>query len=455
MKQRYMVTASIVLAMLVASIDTTILQATMPIIANDLGQFHLYAWTFMVYILASTSLMPIAGRLADLFGRKNLFVFGTLLFMVGSVLCGWSMNMIQLVIFRAVQGLGAGIITPLVQIIAGDLYSVAKRGRIQALFTSMWMISGLVAPVLGAFLVEYASWRWIFYINIPVCLLSLLMFIPYQDVKTTTRPVIDYIGALLFTSGTVSILMITAVEENRLLWVSIGILLLIAFVFHERRHVAPMIPGSMFKNPIVLWMLVNSFLVCISIFGVSNFIPLYLQDQGYSVLMSGLMLVAISVGWMTLSVKSGPWIIRFGYRPLLLGGNALLLTAAALFVWVIRVPNPVFFLVNLVLLGASFGLIFAVSIIGSQHLVDESNKGISTSMQMFVRNTGLAAGVSIMGVFINQAPSIQEGMRAVSIYSVIGCVIAFLAAWAIRDQVKEGQREKEQGERREDRVLEG
>lgn len=151
--------------MLMASMDTTILHTTMPVIAGELGQFHLYAWSLTAYVLSSTALMPIAGRLADLFGRKRLFAGGILIFMFGSILCGSASSMVTLVVYRALQGIGAGVLMPLVQIIAGDLYTVENRGKIQALFTSMWMISAILAPVLGAFFVEVASWRWIFYIN--------------------------------------------------------------------------------------------------------------------------------------------------------------------------------------------------------------------------------------------------------------------------------------------------
>src|SRR5690625_4926403 len=247
MNQRVTVTASIVLAMLIASMDTTILHTTMPIIAGELGGFQFYAWAFTSYVLASTALMPIVGKLADLFGRKRLFVVGVLIFLLGSVLCGVSGTMAQLVIFRALQGLGAGIMMPLVQIIAADLYEVKDRGKIQALFTSMWMLSALLAPALGALFTEFASWRWIFYINVPVCLFSLLAIFPYRDVYEGVKAKIDGWGAVLFALGTSAILLVTAIEQYRWVWAIAGAALLIWFVIHERRHPEPMIPGRLFK----------------------------------------------------------------------------------------------------------------------------------------------------------------------------------------------------------------
>lgn len=158
-KSRLLVMCSIVLAMLIASIDTTIMNTTMPIIAEELGGTALYAWSFAAYMIASTILSPIAGRLSDLFGRKKLFAFGIIVFLIGSLLCGIAATMPQLVIFRALQGMGAGFMMPFPAIIAGDLFSIEKRGKIQALFTGMWALSAVLAPTLGSLFVEFLSWR--------------------------------------------------------------------------------------------------------------------------------------------------------------------------------------------------------------------------------------------------------------------------------------------------------
>lgn len=439
MKQRFTITAGIVLAMLVASIDTTILQTTMPVIAGELGQFHLFAWSFTSYVLASTSLMPIAGRMADLFGRKQLFISGVTLFLIGSFLCGLAASMVQLIVYRAVQGLGAGVMMPLVQIIAGDLYSVEKRGRIQALFTSMWMLSGLMAPVLGAFFVEVMSWRWIFFINVPVCLCCLAMIIPYRDVYERDRKPVDVLGAILFVAGATSLLFVTAVERYHLVWLTIGIVVLTCFVIHERRYPSPMIPTGMFARPAITWMLVNNFIICVAIFGLPNYLPLYLQDQGFSVLESGLVLAFISVGWMVASVSSGKGVIRYGYRRLLIVGNGLLLTAAIWLVVTRWIASYLFLFAGLIVLGTAFGLIFTVSIIGSQQLVSEKDKGVSTSMQLFVRNTGLAVGVSVMGLMMNESANIVAGMHTVYVYGLVGSVLAFAAALFVRESVHMGE----------------
>lgn len=435
LNQRVVVTASIVMAMLMASMDTTILNTTMPVIADELGHKELYAWSFTSYILVSTALIPIAGRLSDLFGRKRLFAIGTVLFLFGSLLCGVAATLPQLIIFRGLQGIGAGVMMPLVQIIAGDIYEVKDRGKIQALFNSMWMLSAIIAPILGAFFVEVASWRWIFYINIPVSLLALGMLIPYKDVYRGVKEPVDWLGALLFAIGTGSLLVVTAIEKMRIVWLLVGLVVFALFILHERRHKAPMLPKRLLKNGTLMWVLANCFIICAALFGLPTYIPLFLQDQGETVMFSGLALISMSMGWLSMSVNSGRWILRFGYRPLLLSGNVLLVIASLIFVFTNSVPGYILLFIGLFFIGASFGLVFTVSIIASQQLVDPHDKGISTSLQLFIRNTGLAVGVSLMGyIYMNLYPSDPiAGINTIFMYGVIGAVLALITAFFIHE----------------------
>lgn len=210
---RISVMTSIVLAMLVISMDTTILNTTMPIIANELNNLNLYAWVFSIYMIASTALTPIAGRLSDLFGRKRVLAAGMIVFLLGSLLCGMAQTMVQLILFRGLQGIGAGFMLPFPSIIAGDLFSVKQRGKIQAFFSAMWGLASVLAPFLGSLFVEFATWRWIFYINLPICLISLLLLLPYQEEYTPKRAEIDYWGAALFSLG---ITLVAHADHHRL-----------------------------------------------------------------------------------------------------------------------------------------------------------------------------------------------------------------------------------------------
>ncbi|WP_442598513.1 MFS transporter [Neobacillus sp. D3-1R] len=432
MKSRTTVMVSIVLAMLVASMDTTIMNTTMPIIAKELGRFDLYAWSFASYMIASTILSPVAGRLSDLFGRKRVFASGIILFLFGSLLCGLSQSMIQLVIFRAVQGIGAGFMMPFPAIIAGDLFSVEKRGKIQALFTGMWGLSAVLAPLLGAFFVEVMTWRWIFFVNLPICIIALLTLLPYQEKYQPKKAKVDYIGALLFAVGITFLLLVTVLEENQLLFGVIGALFLIGFYFFEKKHTSPIVPLSMFKNKTFTWININSFLGTVALFGTSSYIPLFLQNIAHlSLFMSGVALLGTAIGWMVVAVPAGKWILKYGYRPLLMIGNVLLFLSGILLV--LLNDNHGFWYVFLAMIvqGLSFGLLSTVGIIGVQQLVGAHEKGISTSFFMFCRNTGTAIGVTIMGALLTSGANFMEGIHHLFIFGFFGSILAVLTSFFI------------------------
>ncbi|WP_303981239.1 MFS transporter [Niallia circulans] len=434
-KSRILVMCSIVLAMLIASIDTTIMNTTMPIIAEELGGTELYAWSFAAYMIASTILSPIAGRLSDLFGRKKLFAFGIIVFLIGSLLCGISSTMTQLVIFRALQGMGAGFMMPFPAIIAGDLFSIEKRGKIQALFTGMWALSAILAPTLGSLFVEFMSWRWIFYINLPVCIIALLTLIPYKEVYQAKKAQVDYIGAMLFGIGITCLLLVTVLESYLYLYAIIGVLLLITFYFFEKRQTSPIVPLSIFKNKTITWMFINGFVGTLALFGTSSYIPLFLQNQaGLSVLWNGVSLLGLSVGWMAMSVPAGKWILKYGYRILLIIGNALLLLSGILLVLLNESNGFWYVFILMVVQGLAFGLLSTVGVIGAQALVGNHEKGISTSFFMFCRNMGTAIGVTIMGSLLNSGTTFMDGIHHLFLFGFIVSIFAFLSAFFIRNE---------------------
>ncbi|ASS88536.1 major facilitator superfamily transporter [Geobacillus lituanicus] len=440
MSSRLSVMVSIVLAMLVASMDTTIMNTTMPIIAEELGEFSLYAWTFASYMIATTVLSPIAGRLSDLFGRKKVFSFGILLFLIGSLLCGLSQNMVQLVLFRALQGVGAGFMMPFPAIIAGDLFPVEKRGKIQAFFTAMWGLSAVLAPLLGSLFVEYATWRWVFYVNIPICLLSLLTLLPYKEVYEPKRAAVDYMGAVLFAAAISLLLLVTVVEQGRWWYGAAGALLLVVFYYFEKRQPSPLVPLSLVHHRTLKWMNINGFVSCVALFGTSSYIPLFLQNVAHlSVFASGVALLGSSVGWMIAAVPAGKWILRYGYRPLLIIGNVLLV-ASGLFLALLNESHGFWYVFFIMFLqGLSFGLTSTVGVIGSQQLADAHEKGIATAFFMFCRNIGTAIGVTVMGAFLAQASAFMTGIRHLFLFGLIGSIIALITSFFIRDEAEAGR----------------
>ena len=437
MRGKYSVMASIVMAMLVASMDSTIVNTTMPVIAKELGMLELYAWTFASYMIFSTVLAPVAGRLSDLFGRKRVFAVGIILFMLGSVLCGSANTMIMLVIYRAVQGIGAGVMNPFPVIIAGDLFSVEKRGRIQALFTAMWGLSAIIAPLLGSAFVEYWSWRYIFYVNVPICLLSLLLLIPYKEQYEPKRAKVDYGGAVIFTAG-ISLLLVPTVVDSGALWYALGgVLLLVLFYLFEKRQTSQLVPLPLLRNRQVAWMNVNSFLAYGGLFGASSYLPMFLQQHGYSLFMSGVAMLGMSIGWMACSVPAGRWIGKYGYRKLIVIGDVLLVVSGVWFMFLSDSTGFWFVFFGSIIFGLAFGMLSTVSVIGSQQLVAPTEKGISASLQMFSRNIGTAAGVTIMGAFLTREAVPLNGFRDMFIYGLVISLFALLSSMMIRERVTE------------------
>lgn len=435
MKSRIAVLVSIVLALLMASMDATILNTTMPIIAKSLGGFDLFAWPFATYMISTTVLAPVAGRLSDLFGRKRVFAFGIIIFLIGSLLCGMSQTMVQLVVFRGIQGIGAGFMMPFPAIIAGDLFSVEKRGKIQALGTSMWGVSAIIAPLLGAFFVEYTTWRWIFFVNIPIALLALLTLLPYREEYTPKKAHIDYIGTLLFTIGVCLLLLVTVIDMYHLAYGAAGVIFVIGFYFYERKRSSPFLPISIFRDKTLRWMNINGFLGWVALFGTASYIPLFLQNIVHlPILTSGIVLLGTAIGWIATSVPAGKWILKYGYRSLMIIGNTGLAFSGVLLALLHEESGFWYVLFVLIIQGLAFGLLSTTGVIGAQQLVQAHEKGISTSFMMFTRNIGTAIGVTVMGAFLTKSEDFMSGITHLFLYGLIGSLLALLTSFLIEDR---------------------
>lgn len=428
-RTRFPVLAAIVIAMLIASMDSTIMNTTMPVIAKDLGNYTLYAWVFASYMIISTVTAPIYGRLSDIYGRKRVFGLSVVLFMLGSLLSGLSQSMIQLIVFRAVQGIGAGGIIPLAVVIAGDLFTIEQRGKIQAMFTGMWGLSAVLGPLLGSFIVSYASWRWIFYINLPLGIVTVLLLQRYKDVYTARKVAVDYLGAVIFTAAVSLLLVDTVVTSYHWVYIVVGLVLLGLFVLYEKRQSSPLIPLTLFNNRTVTWIIVNTFLACTALFGTGSYLPLFLQKvAGESLYVSGLVLVGTSVGWMAAAVPAGQWIMRFGYKwPIAIGNLVLML--GGLMLALINVHTGFWYLfAAMIVQGFAYGLLLTVAVIACQQLVAADQKGISTSLQMFARNLGTAIGITMMGTFLVHADTVVTGVQYLFRFGLIVSLVALASA---------------------------
>ncbi|MED4224817.1 MDR family MFS transporter [Neobacillus cucumis] len=435
MKNRLSVLICIVVGMLIASLDSTIMNTTMPIITKELGGYSLYAWSFASYMIISTVTAPIYGRLSDMFGRKKIFGLSIILFIIGSILCGTSQSMIQLVIYRALQGIGAGGIIPLAVIIAGDLFPVEQRGKIQALFTGMWGLSAVLAPALGSIFVIYLSWRWIFYVNIPLGIIAILFLLPYQETYVPKKSKIDFIGALLFSIGIIALLLTTVLKSNLLLSGVIGVLFLVLFFIYERKQASPIIPLGIFKNHEVRDLNINILFVCAGTFGISNFIPLFMKNVIHtSTFASGAVLLGTSVGWMIGAVPAGKTYLKYGLRkPLVLCAFMELIGTGLLFL-LGNHTNFWFIFITLAISGYGFGLGIALSTIGAQEAVEGHQKGIATSLINFSRNVGTSIGITIMGTIATKSNNLLVNFPQVVWYAVIVGIFALVMSLFVKEK---------------------
>ncbi|MBO8172294.1 MAG: MFS transporter [Bacillaceae bacterium] len=428
--RRIVIVVSITLGMLLAALDTMVMSTAMPDIQEILGDFQLYSWVFSAYMLASTVTVPIFGKLADMYGRKRIFSLALLLFIGGSALCGISSSMVELVIYRAVQGLGAGGVIPLTVTIAGDLYSVEKRGRIQGLFSSMWAISGIAGPVVGGWIIENWHWSWIFWMNVPIGLLAMAGFLLFNEQVEPSRQKIDYTGALTLSISILLFLFTTIVPY---LWLVPLLLLMSGLTFRlflqiERNKSHPLIRVDFFRNPMLKWVNITAFLVSMGLFAVPSFVPLFAQQvMGYDPLESGLVLMGQVLGWNILAVLSGKMIIRYGYKKSILSGISLLVAGGLiLLLFASRMTYPIL-IGALFVMGMGFGLGMTTFTISVQEAVEPRERGISTSIQMFFRNVGATLGVSLVGGVMNMTSGLFTLQASFMFVFALSLAITFSA----------------------------
>ena len=411
---------ALMLAMFLTAVDATVVDTAMPRIVGSLGGFSMLTWLVTAYLLTSTSTVPVYGKLADLFGRRRTFAVGATIFLAGSALCGQARSMPQLILFRALQGLGAGAVQPVVQTIIGDLFSPAERARTQAWFSSVWGISALTGPLVGGFIVDHFSWRWLFYINLPLGALAIYMVLTHLDERAPRRETpIDYVGSALLTAGTSALLLALLEGGVRLPWNSTPILGLLAaagvllalFVWQERRHPDPMLPLQLFRVPTIGVANLACLMVGGVFYGTTVYLPLWAQGvQGYSATRSGASLLWLSVGWPLASIYGSRYILRVGPRRAALVGLVFNTLASIGLLLLDRqaggIPEVGFAAVTFVI-GAGMGLATLSFILSVQNSVGWEQRGIATASLQFVRTLGGLVWVAVMGAVMNRTLAAQ------------------------------------------------
>ncbi len=400
-----LITIAAFVATFLVGLDATVVSTAMPTVVGEFGGIGLYAWVFSTYLLTSTVSVPIYGKLADLYGRKPVFLASTALFLVGSMLCGQSRSMEQLIFFRLLQGIGAGGVQPMTLTIIGDIYPLAQRARLTGAFSAMWGISALVGPAIGGFLTEQVSWRWVFYVNLPLCLLSIFLVWRYLHEHVVRRSHrIDYLGALVMSIGVGCLLFgLQGQSEGFAPGAVAGLLggaglLFAVFVRHERRAEEPLLPLHLFGQRIIAVGAISSVLSGILLFAQSSFVPPFIQGvMGATPTVSGFVLSCTSIGWPTASAVAGRTVLGWGYRRTVVAGGVFLVLGFGL----LALLRPEDSLLQAgaiqVLIGAGFGFTVSIVMVSMQNAVPWQQRGVVTGLNQFARNIGGTVGVSLAG----------------------------------------------------------
>ncbi len=408
-REQLLVTAGVMAGIAVAALDATVVGTAMPTIIGQLGGIGEYGWVFAAYLLTATTTVPVFSTLADVHGRKPIFLIGVALFVGGSMLCGISSSMLQLIVFRAIQGLGAGAVQPIAFTIVGDIFEPRQRARMQGVFSSVWGVSAIVGPALGGLITGTVGWRWVFYINVPVGLVAATLIATFLHERVERREHrLDWVGALTLTGGVALALLAVSEAGNAGLASPLvagpalgAVALLAGFAVNERRVPEPLVSVELLRKPIVAAGLAIGSFAGVVMFGLTAYLPPVVQGvQGRSPLEAGLAVGAMSIGWPIGSVIGGRAMLRYGSRPVVLVGTGLLVVGTGLLTQAIGVGALWFAAVAAAITGLGMGLTTTPLLVSIQTAVAWNRRGQATGLVQFSRTIGGAVGTGLMGAIL-------------------------------------------------------
>jgi EmrB/QacA subfamily drug resistance transporter len=405
------VTVAIFVATFMTAVEGTIISTAMPTIIGSLEGIAIMNWVFSIYLLTNAIMTPIYGKLSDMIGRKPILITGLLIFVIGSSLCGLSQSMGQLIFFRAIQGIGAGAIMPVTSTIIADIYPLEKRAKIMGFNGAAWGIAGIFGPLLGGFIVDILSWHWIFYINVPIGIATIVLVTLFlHEDFSYERKAIDYLGSLTLT-GTLlfSLYGIQVIgdkgtfEPLLLIWFVFAILSFIAFIYVEKRAIDPILPLSLFNNRTFVIQNTVAALVSGFLIGVDVYIPMWMQGlKGLKAAMGGFAITPMSFTWVLGSFIAGQLMFKQPVKTILTS-SLVIISISALILTQLPLATPFYvFLLVTALIGLGMGLAITTTTVTIQNIVPKNQIGVATSVNTLFRILGQTIMISIYGIILNK-----------------------------------------------------
>lgn len=432
-----MVIVSLLIATFLTAIEGTIVSTAMPKIAEDLHGSQLYTWVISIYLLATVISIPIFGKLADLYGRKIMFTVGVTIFLAGSILSGFSQTMEQLVLFRLIQGIGGGALTTIPFTIIGDVFSFEQRAKVQGWIGSVWGISGIIGPLVGGFIVDTISWHWIFFMNIPFGIVSvLILWVSLFEQIEKKKHSIDYAGILVFAISMTSLLYgLTSLKEEKgltssiLALFSISLISIVLFIWIEKKAKEPMLPLALFKVRILNIANIAGFMLGVILVVATFYIPLWVQGvTGLNATSSGMAMLPMSVAWPLAGILTGRWLVKTSFARLSLLGTAIV-TAGSVGLAAMQTETGIPWMMFLsAVLGFGFGLVITTFTVAVQSAVDWSMRGAAMGSHNLLKSLGQTIGIAVSGLWLSDnlyGHELEMSLHSVFMFLVILALLAF------------------------------
>ncbi|MGS2810774.1 MFS transporter [Nocardia sp. MW-W600-9] len=440
--ERGAILASLMMSTSLVALDSTIIATGVLTITADLGGFAMFPWLFSIYLLTQAVTVPIYGKIADTVGRKPVILFGIAVFALGSLLCGLATSMVALIVFRAIQGIGAGAIQPMTMVIASDLYTLPERAKVQGYLAGVWAGSAVLGPLVGGAFADFASWRWIFLVNLPLAALAGVMLLR-NFTETTPRRArgqVDYLGAALLTLGAGALILALLEGGQSWAWNSPVSLALFAgsavvlgvFGVAEHRTANPILPLWIFTRRVVVAASAVSMLIGAIVLGLTSYVPTFAQGVlGTTATLAGLTVGALTIGWPITASQAGRFYLRWGFRTTALIGSAIAVAGCVALLPIGAQASPLQLAGACFLIGAGMGLVANPTLIAAQTDAAWSERGVVTSATMFARSIGSAVGVAVFGAIVNAQVSAVDRPDPGELADAIHLVFVTLLAMSI------------------------